>query len=168
MAIPWQPNWATHVSPDFKFLTSRLSATITSSTYFVVFRVSLLYCQKNMKRVFCFCSKWPLESACNRRYTTSQTSLRTNCYCVPCPHGSFAFICYNTYSLHGTYNPQPQDYITASRKVVESLNLSTVCSWNVWVILPCWSKSSLAEGPLPYSRHIERNDKITFSKQFTQ
>lgn len=30
----------------FKSLTSRLSATITSSTYFVVFRVSLLYCQK--------------------------------------------------------------------------------------------------------------------------
>lgn len=120
LAMPWWLNRAARLLPrfpqlgSFKFLTSRLSATITSSTYFVVFRVSLLYCKKKMKIVFWFCSQGPLDAALpqseevlarggTQLLRLPKVSLHANVYCIPSPHESFPFICYNRNSLCGTY-----------------------------------------------------------------
>lgn len=127
----------------FKSLTSRLSATITSSTYFVVFRVSLLYCQKIGKQCSvgffcCCCYNWPLESALPQFNTVlvrgDAKHLRLLAFLLPITTETVYVVL--TEKTHKTQNQTTEIWSQGEKWCKGSINLSGYCSCNLWVIFP--------------------------------
>lgn len=125
----------------FKSLTSRLSATITSSTYFVVFRVSLLYCQKIGKQCSvgffcCCCYNWPLESALPQFNTVlvrgDAKHLRLLAFLLPITTETVYVVL--TEKTHKTQNQTTEIWSQGEKWCKGSINLSGYCSCNLWVI----------------------------------